>query len=946
MNELDRAEVERLKRQQEALQLQLAGLSVKIEQLASRLNAAASATPEIQPLEMRPFEIAPESFPAESKETITPPVPLVIPPLVSSVGVASAIEPVPTSAPTAHDAPASVVTPVNETFEMKLGTYWLVRIGIVMLLTGLVFLGTYAYKNFVGKFGAPAKVGLLYAASAALLGLGGWLQRKREKEALQNYGQVLFAGGLAATYFTTYAAHYVPVLRVIGSPFADALLLLAWAAVTVLIADRRKSEVLALFAVGLSYYTSAITDVGLFTLCSNLVLTAAAVFFLIRNRWTKLSVISVLATYGGFAFWRFHHGDWGWYARMDDLWSANFFLAGYWLFFTAAVFFSRGATLANTNRALFASLNNGAFFVLVLLSMLHVPHWSFWKLSLGFGTALVATALAAGRLLSNEPVVRNAYLAQGLILVTAGFVAYFSGLKLALVLAAESVALTFLGAQQKSFLLRAVSGVTAALSVAWVMSAMTDTRADILLGFAIGAGFLLNAWWEQRHDEGRESSLMRPFSGYFVALAILTCASVTWRAVPGQWRAVAWMLEAVALTFAFYVVRIRELPILAQALAIAAQGYWFFEFALRQERPHWAVPTALIAGTLALSHWWQRQERVSVGREARNLLQIVYGLALVGVLFFWFQPKFAPAAWLAFLNVLAIGITLYGVATRAWTLAACGQLFLLISSVEFFRQFLHGKPPWELALVPIATWLVLGTATTAYLARNQASDDVRRPLLQVSTFYRGVAFVMSVWWVFAYVPVRNHFWVLCFAGLALFAFGGVWRSREMIVFSALYLLAAFSPWFARMLDDASVVNWPNALAILGVLAAQQVTRRLPHRYELPAHANTIVILVTGLALWAFVSRWVVLTSGAHFLLTASWAALAAALFGLGFVLRERVHRWLGLAILGFAVARVFLSDVWKLETIYRILSFMALGIVLLVLGFVYNKCQEKIRHWL
>ena len=43
---------------------------------------------------------------------------------------------------------------------------------------------------------------------------------------------------------------------------------------------------------------------------------------------------------------------------------------------------------------------------------------------------------------------------------------------------------------------------------------------------------------------------------------------------------------------------------------------------------------------------------------------------------------------------------------------------------------------------------------------------------------------------------------------------------------------------------------------------------------------------------------------------------------------------------------MFLFDVWKLETLYRILSFMALGIVLLVLGFIYNKYQEKIKEWL
>ena len=101
---------------------------------------------------------------------------------------------------------------------------------------------------------------------------------------MQNYAQVLFAGGLAAVYFTTYAAHHVATLRVIPSSLLDGALLLTWAAFMAWIADRRKSELLALFAVGLAYYTSAITPVGGFTLYSNLVLTIAAVFFLVRNR--------------------------------------------------------------------------------------------------------------------------------------------------------------------------------------------------------------------------------------------------------------------------------------------------------------------------------------------------------------------------------------------------------------------------------------------------------------------------------------------------------------------------------------------------------------------------------------------------------------------------------------------------------------------------------------
>ena len=69
-------------------------------------------------------------------------------------------------------------------------------------------------------------------------------------------------------------------------------------------------------------------------------------------------------------------------------------------------------------------------------------------------------------------------------------------------------------------------------------------------------------------------------------------------------------------------------------------------------------------------------------------------------------------------------------------------------------------------------------------------------------------------------------------------------------------------------------------------------------------------------------------------------------FATGFVFRERMHRWLGLGILTCALGRVVVFDVWKLETLYRILSFLALGIVLLALGYIYNRYQEKIREWL
>ena len=36
---------------------------------------------------------------------------------------------------------------------------------------------------------------------------------------------------------------------------------------------------------------------------------AAAVFFLVRNRWAAVTIASLIASYGSYAFWRFFDGD-------------------------------------------------------------------------------------------------------------------------------------------------------------------------------------------------------------------------------------------------------------------------------------------------------------------------------------------------------------------------------------------------------------------------------------------------------------------------------------------------------------------------------------------------------------------------------------------------------------------------------------------------------------
>ena len=169
-------------------------------------DAAASASEEPEAL---PAEAASKEFVAVSP-TVAAPEPQAgeFPPLIPEPAVESARD---------------------NSFEMRLGTYWFVRAGIVMVLTALAWAAYLAYEKYIPLLGPPGKTSLLYLASGTLLGIGAWFQRRQTKEALRNYGQVVFAGGLAAVYFTTYAAHHIPALQIIESAALDGALLLAWA---------------------------------------------------------------------------------------------------------------------------------------------------------------------------------------------------------------------------------------------------------------------------------------------------------------------------------------------------------------------------------------------------------------------------------------------------------------------------------------------------------------------------------------------------------------------------------------------------------------------------------------------------------------------------------------------------------------------------------------------
>jgi uncharacterized membrane protein len=963
MNTDERAELNRLKVRFESMASEVDSLRQRIEQLERRRPVtrpeedgrpgaspvAATAVSSVA-IRMEPDPLPPPFLPRPLQAaSVGPGLPVASEKPLAGKPKAVISTSGPDKATPAPEPPSECSTrvvpqeAVKGSFEMRLGTYWLVRVGVVMVLTAMVFFGKYAYQHMVAPMGPAGKVFLLYLASGALLALGRGLQRR--VESLRNYGQVLFAGGLAAVYFTTYAAHHVPNLRVIESAAWSGFLLLAWAGYMVWLADRQKSELLSLFAIGLAFYTSIITHAGLFTLYSNLLLTFAALFFLLRNRWASLSIAALVASYAGYAFWRFYAGEAGHGpARGENLWIGIWFLACYWSIFTGVVFLSRDRPLTGNRRVALLSFNNGAFFVTFLLTLLHADASGFWQFALIYGAILTALSVVAARVLPDEPGTRSGYLLQGVLLITIGFIARFSGPSLGLILAAESAVLIFLAGLRRSLLLESFGCGVALLATFWTVLGMEPFNSgDLLLGGGVGALLLFNALSLSRRDD-RSGIELRPGPTLFVTLSLLVWLVTTLNNTPNQHRPVVLALEAVLFTAAFYLVRMRELPLLGQGYLLLAHMLWLAGSVGSGSPWPWWNPLIVLAVSLALSHWWQGQRSIVVPAVVSQVLQGLYGMAIVLVLHIWLQPHFSQSTWLVMSALLACGVMGYAALTRAWLLMACGQVLIISMIWQFARQLLADAPAWHVAAVPVFVLLLVGGVVTAWLSRLPTAGGVlRQPVLTLALLYRWTALLMGMAWIHEYIPLRERVWVLLLTAAVVFTFAGWRRNRESLVAAAVLAVAGMLQFWLQ--NRALVVYVPNLLAILLFLSAQQAGRRWPERFQMEPHWHNLMIVLGGLMVWHLTSAWVQTVSGGFFLVMA-WTAVALVLFLAGFALRERVYRWVGLGVLGCAMGRVVLLDVWKLEVIYRTLSFLALGMALLVLGFLYNRYQDRIRQWL
>ncbi len=162
---------------------------------------------------------------------------------------------------------------------------------------------------------------------------------------------------------------------------------------------------------------------------------------------------------------------------------------------------------------------------------------------------------------------------------------------------------------------------------------------------------------------------------------------------------------------------------------------------------------------------------------------------------------------------------------------------------------------------------------------------------------------------------------------------------------------------SRLVDDYEPILNLRMLAFATMIAASYVAayviakrqnmlaedeRRLVPQLCLLALANVLTLWVLSGEIIDQVTN----ANARNLMLTGLWAGYATVLLGVGVLRRSRFERMGGLALLALAVMKLFLFDAFTLERGYRVVSFVGLGLLLLVGGYVYQRYAARIKGFL
>jgi uncharacterized membrane protein len=300
-----------------------------------------------------------------------------------------------------------------------------------------------------------------------------------------------------------------------------------------------------------------------------------------------------------------------------------------------------------------------------------------------------------------------------------------------------------------------------------------------------------------------------------------------------------------------------------------------------------------------------------------------------------------------------VGALAYEVRVRAEKLSAASALLLfadvlLVSGAGWIVLHDAGRKAeataWVLALA--AGHVAVGAVTL----RGRMSRQTGELLIALGTALSAVGFALAL-----HGPALVTGWALQAALLVWL--GSRTQDDRATAGGAAFLVLAIGHVLLKEAPPRALVSGLDhtarglvALAVVVATAAfaarvaQGRVLSLREPFAIVAAATAVYLVSVGIVDAAGATRATGATQTSQLSLSAFWSATGLAAIVAGLLRDQRQVRLGGLALLGIAVVKVFLFDLRTLGSIYRVGSFIALGLLLIAGAFAYQRVQREVHE--
>jgi uncharacterized membrane protein len=983
---------------------ELTGRIYALEQAGKSQAKETAASTDIPPaVQAAP---APRSVPEPVQSVTpisTPPTParesapigpdVAVPPASPSMPAPPLIAPLPTQPPRAPNfsgkTESGAAQPKRNWADMeeRLGANWLNKIGTAALVIGVALLLNLSMHHL----GAEGKIILGYVISAILLVVGIISERN---ERYRIAGRAVLGGGWALAYFTTYALHNIAGVRLVQSASLGFTLLFIVAVAMVLHSLRYHSEITTGFAYILAFVTIAVSEIPMGALVASALLAASLAYVLRARKWFAIEPLAIIATYVVHWMWLNQiYERTGGYRIFPQFKASVALLTAYWAIYLVS-YFVREAVEDSDKLLLTASfLLNAAGYLAVLHHESFHPELRFWFLTVA---GIVYLAVSGFSKATNRRLAFILASTLGMTLIIGAVPYRYSGNKLEILWLVEAEAVLIVGWRTLDAHLRKLGWAASTILAGYVLihnlvpRLSTWAPPDSHLGWlliALAAAYYANGQLKRASevlaadlDDATDDAAIN----ISPAIATMFALCAAWIALPFMWTALVWTIIAVALvtigrhitdrtlitcghivaTFAF--IRLAGLNlqrgdaaagsvhgVTARLITVAISSILFYAISRRCAYPSETNHDPGTPGAFAT-------DALARFGGITGLYSAAATILVTDLLWRELTSAAIALAWGVFAMILLE-------AARSLPdrpLLVQSRILLLASFARIFFADLNSVATIGHFSARVVTVSLLAALYFYVALTSEESSRFHAILFWLGTIsiVSLIRFQLSAEWVavaWAALVVALYF-VGGIRKLATFrdqSFGLALLVGVRCAFDNFYQIGR---WHFTNTRIATVVAASALLYILFVVT--QITKQTRKENEVsdaenfPKAGNRLMnalrrfwtlVRVYPQHLFFFVPT-ILLTvllslEVRRGYLTAAWGLEALIIFLIVLKMDERAYRWFSLLLFMLCVGRIIVHDVWNLDALGRIISFMGLGLTLLAVSFLYARHRELLR---